>query len=105
MNREQWIEAFARELGLNPPTEDQIEAILELAAIAAHTSERTAAPVATWLAGSSGRPLSEANQIAGRISDVASGRRRTFPGHGLRSSTLERTWASARVGLLVDAAG
>lgn len=68
MTREQWIEAFARELGLAPPGEEQVNAILELAATAAHSSERTAAPLAAWLAGVSGRSLSEVNEVAGRVS-------------------------------------
>jgi hypothetical protein len=34
---------------------------------AAHSSERTAAPVAAWLAGVCGRPLDEANEIAVRL--------------------------------------
>jgi len=69
MTRDQWIEAFARELALEPPSEDQIDAILKLAATAAHASERTAAPIAAWLTGCSGRSLSEANDVAERVSE------------------------------------
>ncbi|MHB8491984.1 MAG: DUF6457 domain-containing protein [Solirubrobacteraceae bacterium] len=68
MTRDQWIEAFAAEIGLAPPTPDQVEALLELAATAAHASERTAAPLATWLAGASDRPLQELNEAAKRAS-------------------------------------
>ncbi len=68
MTRDQWIEAFAGELGLAPPGEDQVSAILELAATAAHASERTAAPLAAWLAGSSGMSLSDVNDVAERVS-------------------------------------
>jgi Domain of unknown function (DUF6457) len=71
MTRDQWIEAFAREIGLAPPGQDQVDAILELAGTAAHASERTAAPVAAWLAGSSGKSLHEANEAARRISGAA----------------------------------
>lgn len=67
MTRDQWIEAFAKELGLAPPSEDQVDAILKLAATGAHASERTAAPIAAWLAGCSGRSLSEANDLAERV--------------------------------------
>ncbi len=70
MTREQWIEAFAQEIGMSPPGEDQIDAILELAGTAAHASERTAAPVATWLAGSSGKSLEEVNEVARRIAET-----------------------------------
>jgi len=44
-----------------------VRAILELAGTAAHSSERTAAPVAAWLAGASGRALDELNEIAARL--------------------------------------
>lgn len=70
MNRDQWIEAFAKELALAPPTEEQMEAILRLAATAAHASERTAAPIAAWLAGQSAQSLSEANDLAERVTSV-----------------------------------
>ena len=68
MDRNEWIESFAAEIGVPAPGEKQIEAILELAATAAHASERTAAPVASWLAGISGRPLSELVEAAEQVS-------------------------------------
>lgn len=68
MTAEQWIEAFAKAIGLSPPGQDEVDAILELAATAAHSSERTAAPVAAWLAGTSGKSLDEVNEIATRVS-------------------------------------
>jgi len=67
MTADEWTDAFARELGLSPPNRDQVRAILELAGTAAHSSERTAAPVAAWLAGASGRALDELNEIAARL--------------------------------------
>jgi hypothetical protein len=73
MTGEQWIEAFAQEIGLSPPGQDQVDAILELAATAAHSSERTAAPVAAWLAGASGKPLHEVNEVARRVSGAGQG--------------------------------
>ncbi len=68
MGRDEWIAAFAAQAGLRPPSPEQIEGILELAGTAAHASERTAAPVAAWLAGRSDRPLSELNEAARLIS-------------------------------------
>ena len=56
MTRDQWIGAFAKELGLEPPSEEQIDAILKLAATAAHASERTAAPIARGLPVAAGGP-------------------------------------------------
>jgi hypothetical protein len=63
----EWIGGFARELGTEPPSEDEVGEILELAATAAHASERIAAPLACWLAGRDGRALSELRTIADRI--------------------------------------
>jgi Domain of unknown function (DUF6457) len=73
MTAEQWIEAFAEAIGRSAPDEDEVNAILELAATAAHSSERTAAPVAAWLAGTSGKPLHEVNEIAARVSSAEQG--------------------------------
>jgi len=67
MRAEDWIELFAREIGAGPPSEDEVEAILRLAAVAAHSSERTAAPVACWLAGRSGRSLTELEEVADQL--------------------------------------
>jgi hypothetical protein len=59
MDAREWIERFAHELEAEPPTEKEFEEILDLAAIAAHASERIAAPVACWIGGRVGRPLDE----------------------------------------------
>ena len=50
----EWVSAFARELGLDEPSDEETASILALAGIAAHSSERTAAPVACWLAAKAG---------------------------------------------------
>jgi hypothetical protein len=67
VTRDEWIDAFATAVGVSPPTSEEIDSILELAATAAHDSERTAAPVACWVAASAGKSLAEANAIATRI--------------------------------------
>jgi hypothetical protein len=67
MTAQEWISAFARELGTEAPTDDEFSAILDLAAVAAHDSERVAAPVACWIGGASGRSLDELQEIAKRI--------------------------------------
>ena len=54
MNAHEWIAAYARELGVQPPAPEEFDAILELAGHAAHASERMAAPVACWLAAQTG---------------------------------------------------
>jgi Domain of unknown function (DUF6457) len=64
MTVEEWLSTFADEIGVAAPTKDEMDDILRLAAIAAHATERIAAPIACWLAGSSGRTLSEAIDVA-----------------------------------------
>ena len=50
--RAELADALAVHIGAPPLTEAQIESILELAGIAAHgTGDRTAAPLASYLAG------------------------------------------------------
>jgi hypothetical protein len=67
ITRDEWIAAFASELGTDPPSPDEVEAILGLAGIAAHASERTAAPVACWLGARAGAPLDRCLEVAKRI--------------------------------------
>jgi uncharacterized protein DUF6457 len=64
MTASEWIQAFCEEIEAPVPGEDEIEAILRLAAVAAHASERIAAPVACWIAGASGKPLADLHQTA-----------------------------------------
>jgi molybdopterin-guanine dinucleotide biosynthesis protein A len=65
---EQWIEAFAAALGRPAPTAEDREAILKLASVAAHASERRAAPMACWLAATSEISLDEAVVLAQELS-------------------------------------
>ncbi len=54
MTAREWIDAYAAALGVPAPDDARVEAVLRLAAEAAHASERTAAPVACWLAAEAG---------------------------------------------------
>jgi hypothetical protein len=67
MNAREWIEAYAERLGIEPPTSAEWSALLDLAAEAAHSSERVAAPIACWVAAKAGldpgRALTEAEQL------------------------------------------
>lgn len=71
MNATSWISAYAERLGADAPTRDEFEAILALAAEAAHSSERVAAPVACWVAATAGVPLTEALKAAQGIDEAA----------------------------------
>jgi hypothetical protein len=64
MTADEWIAAFAAELGTEAPSEKAISELLELAATAAHSSERTAAPIACYMAGRDARTIRELMEIA-----------------------------------------
>ena len=70
MNAKDWIAAYAEQLGTEPPTADELKAILALAAEAAHASERIAAPVACWLSAKAGRSLEESLALAQGITQA-----------------------------------
>ena len=67
MNATEWIELYANRLGTDPPTPDEFRAVLDLAAEAAHASERVAEPVACWLSARAGIPLERAIELAREI--------------------------------------
>ncbi|HWD11415.1 MAG TPA: DUF6457 domain-containing protein [Solirubrobacteraceae bacterium] len=67
MTRDEWIAAFAREAAVPKPTPEEIRQLLDLAGSAAHASERTAAPLACWIAGRSSLSLEELRVAAERI--------------------------------------
>ena len=68
MTRDEWIAAFARAVGVERPSPEEIRELLELAGTAAHASERTAAPLACWIAGRSDRSPAELREAAEQIS-------------------------------------
>jgi uncharacterized protein DUF6457 len=73
MNAKEWLAAYADQLGVEPPTADELKAILDLAAEAAHASERIAAPVACWLSAKAGRSLEESLALAQGMSQAVEG--------------------------------
>jgi hypothetical protein len=64
MTAQEWVRTFAEQAGAPPPSEEQMDEILRLAAVAAHASERIAAPIACWVAGTTGRPIAELREMA-----------------------------------------
>jgi hypothetical protein len=66
---EDWTERFAAALDVAPPSEDEKESLLELAATCAHESDRTAAPISCWLAAKSGKSVREALDAAVALVD------------------------------------
>jgi hypothetical protein len=67
MNANEWLAAFAERLGTEPPTTEEFKRILDLSGVAAHSSERVAAPASTWVAARAGVDLDEAIRIAREI--------------------------------------
>ncbi|MEJ7798586.1 MAG: DUF6457 domain-containing protein [Solirubrobacteraceae bacterium] len=67
MTASEFLAAFAAEVGTPVPTQAEIDALLELASIAAHASERLAAPLTCWVGGASGLPAAELLAAARRI--------------------------------------
>ena len=71
MDGAEWIAAFAAEAGAEAPTEEEVEQLLALAGIAAHASERTAAPISCWIAARAGLSAAEAQALAVRLAEAA----------------------------------
>ena len=63
----EWCGAFAEAAGVEPPTDQEIDDLLALAAIAAHASARQAAPITCWLAARGGMTVSAALAAAQRV--------------------------------------
>ena len=70
MTAEEWLAAYAAAIGTAPPTDQELEAVLALAGVAAHASERKAAPVACWMAARAGVPLDEAMRHARKLAEA-----------------------------------
>jgi hypothetical protein len=71
VDAQSWISDYAARLGIAAPSADEFQGILDLAAEAAHSSERVAAPVACWVAAKAGLPLTEALTAAQEVGEVA----------------------------------
>jgi hypothetical protein len=67
MTGREWIDAYAAQLGIEPPDDATVAALLDVAGVAAHASERTAAPITCWLIGQAGVDVAEARRIADEL--------------------------------------
>jgi hypothetical protein len=67
MNAKEWLAAYAEKLGTEPPSTEEFKTLLDLAGVAAHASERVAAPVACWLAAKAGVDVEDAMKLAGEV--------------------------------------
>ena len=66
-----WISAACRELGISPPL--NITEFLDLARDAAHTVERPAAPITTYLLGYAVAQGADLTEASARLSRLATG--------------------------------
>lgn len=57
---EDWVARFAARLGLEAPDAATVGVLLGMTGVAAHASERTAAPISAWLVGRAGLTPAEA---------------------------------------------
>jgi len=67
---DEWLIQYSASLGVAPPTSQEIQELLKLAGIAAHSSERAAAPVSTWLAARSQLPTTDALELAEHLASA-----------------------------------
>lgn len=67
ISSEQWLQRFAESLGVEPPAPEEVNDLLAMAGVAAHASERTAAPISCWLVARSGRTASEGRALASEL--------------------------------------
>jgi Domain of unknown function (DUF6457) len=64
MTTSEWVAAYAAAAGIAPPSPGDIDLLLQLAAVAAHASERTAAPITCWIAAVAGLTPTSALALA-----------------------------------------
>ena len=69
MNAREWLAAYAEKLGTTPPSTEEFKTLLDVAAEAAHSSERVAAPVACWVAARAGVDPAEALRVARELGE------------------------------------
>ncbi|MEA2220684.1 MAG: hypothetical protein QOJ35_3310 [Solirubrobacteraceae bacterium] len=67
MTASEFLRAFAAEAGTPVPSAHEIDELLALAGLAAHASERTAAPIACWIGGASGLTAAQLLAAARRV--------------------------------------
>ncbi|MFN8122931.1 MAG: DUF6457 domain-containing protein [Thermoleophilia bacterium] len=64
MTDREWLEAYSALLGVPAPDDEEFGLLLQLAGVAAHASERRAAPVACWMAARCGVSAQDALRLA-----------------------------------------
>jgi len=65
----EWVARFADATGQSDLSDADVEALLDLAGVAAHSSERLAAPLACFLVGRAGMDPAAALELARSLTD------------------------------------
>ena len=73
MDAKDWLTAYADRIGASAPDDETVELLLELAGVAAHSSQRTAAPITCWLIGVAGLAPAEALAVAKELAGESDG--------------------------------
>jgi hypothetical protein len=73
MNAKEWLAAYADKLGTAPPSTEEFRVLLDLAGVAAHSSERVAAPVSCWLVARAGVDPERALELARELESPSDG--------------------------------
>ena len=69
----EWLAGFEAVIGAAAPGPEVTDALLNLAGVAAHDSERIAAPIACWMAGVAGVDPAEALERARQYAEDRAG--------------------------------
>ena len=69
MRANEWLDRYGSLPGVVAPTADEVESLLELAGVAAHASERMAAPITCWLVAQADLSLADALAMARRLAE------------------------------------
>jgi len=67
MTADEWVARLASELDVAPPTDSEKSDLLALAGLAAHASERLAAPLSCWVVARAGISPAAALALARRL--------------------------------------
>jgi hypothetical protein len=69
MTGREFADEVAKALGVEALSDEDADTLLATAGVAAHASERLAAPLTTYLAGRSGRPLEDVRAAVRAIAE------------------------------------
>ena len=69
MTPQELLAALGGRLDIDPPSDDECRTLLAMAGVAAHASERWAAPLACWMAGRAGVTPDQAAALVREITE------------------------------------